>query len=186
MKVFKTIFILGGPGSGKGTYGTKLKQEFGINHISVGDLLKSKIKSDQTLLTSIQNGNLISSTLVVDLIEKNINENINNNKQNIFLIDGFPRNIENYNLWNKVMGDLTTVEFILLLECPTFELMRRLMNRKRSDDTPESIKNRICTYHNFTSEVIKIYDQKNMVKRINAHQDKSRVWRNIKSLFEEL
>lgn len=67
-----------------------------------------------------------------------------------FLIDGFPRNIENLGTWQKLMNEKVNVPFILHLECPEQVMLARLLKRGqtsgRSDDNIESIKKRFHTY----------------------------------------
>lgn len=79
-----------------------------------------------------------------------------------FLIDGFPRNIENLSTWEKIMNDKVNIPFILHLECGEEVMLSRLLKRGetsgRSDDNIESIKKRFVTYKAETREIVKYYD----------------------------
>ncbi|KAJ4730832.1 UMP-CMP kinase [Rhynchospora pubera] len=88
-KKMKVVFVLGGPGSGKGTQCAKIVEHFGFTHFSAGDLLRAETKSGSEYGTMIQNlmkeGKLVDSSIIVRLIQKAMLENENDK----FLIDGF-------------------------------------------------------------------------------------------------
>lgn len=89
----KIIFILGGPGSGKGTQCDIMTNRYGYVHYSTGDLLREFIKTDceeaAKIRAIIAEGKLAPSEMLVDIIKRNIFKNGQNNK--VYLIDGFPR-----------------------------------------------------------------------------------------------
>jgi UMP-CMP kinase len=113
----RVVFVLGGPGSGKGTNCERIVNEFGFAHLSAGDLLRAERKSGSKLGEEIENlikqGILVSSEITVRLLK----EAMEKSSSNKFLIDGFPRNAENYETWNRDMSDCI-VDFVLVLECP--------------------------------------------------------------------
>ncbi|CAG8699362.1 29566_t:CDS:2, partial [Racocetra persica] len=86
------IFVLGGPGSGKGTQCSKIVKDFGFVHLSAGDLLREEqqnpnSKDGDLIKTYIKEGKIVPMEITVKLLSKKIQES----KSNIFLIDGFPR-----------------------------------------------------------------------------------------------
>jgi len=95
------VFVLGGPGAGKGTQCQNIVQNFGFVHLSAGDLLRSEISSGSTngqmISTMIKNGQIVPSEVTVGLLEKAMKES----GKSKFLIDGFPRNEENNGSWEK-------------------------------------------------------------------------------------
>ena len=102
----KVIFVMGGPGAGKGTQCAKLLTNYPeLDSFSTGDLLRAKVKEDseeaRKLKASMAAGELVSSETVCGLME----EYMNKSKKKIFLADGFPRNQENLDVWNKVIGN---------------------------------------------------------------------------------
>ncbi|VFQ69964.1 unnamed protein product [Cuscuta campestris] len=88
-KKVKVVFVLGGPGSGKGTQCAKIVEHFGYTHLSAGDLLRAEIKSGSENGTMIQNmikeGKIVPSEVTIGLLQRAIHEN----KNDKFLIDGF-------------------------------------------------------------------------------------------------
>ena len=113
------VFILGGPGSGKGTQCADMVEKYGFNHYSTGDLLRQFIKTDCEEAIKIRNlmsqGKLVPSKMLVEIVRRNIFKNGSNNE--IYLIDGFPRSAENYEAWEEVMGDDVKVKTLLYLNC---------------------------------------------------------------------
>ncbi|KAK4849096.1 hypothetical protein QYF36_020785 [Acer negundo] len=136
------IFVLGGPGSGKGTQCANIVQHFGYTHLSAGDLLRAEIKSGSENGTMIQNmikeGKIVPSEVTIKLLQKAIQENGNDK----FLIDGFPRNEENRAAFEEVTK--IEPEFVLFFDCSEEEMERRLLGRNqgREDDNIETIRKR--------------------------------------------
>ena len=95
------IFVLGGPGSGKGTQCKLLEEKFGYKHISAGDLLRNEKSKDtenaKPINNLIANGKIVPSHITINLIL----DEIDSCDSNIILLDGFPRNMENLETWNK-------------------------------------------------------------------------------------
>jgi len=110
-KKLHVIFVLGGPGSGKGTQCERIVENFGFTHLSAGDLLRAEIKSGSENGTMIENmikeGKIVPSEVTVKLLQKAMQESENDK----FLIDGFPRNEENRAAFENVTG--IQPEFIL-------------------------------------------------------------------------
>ena len=104
-----------------------------------------------------------------------------------FLIDGFPRNVENLSKWEQLMNDKIDLPFILHLECGQEVMTNRLLERGktsgRSDDNIESIKKRFVTYENETKEIIKYYSQLNKNYNVNSEVEPEKVFEEIKKIF---
>ena len=106
-----------------------------------------------------------------------------------FLIDGFPRNVENLSKWEQLMNEKIDLPFILHLECGQEVMTDRLLERGktsgRSDDNIESIKKRFVTYENETKEIIKYYSQLNKNYNVNSEVEPEKVFEEIKKIFEK-
>ena len=140
-------FVLGGPGCGKGTNCANLVRDFGFVHLSAGDLLREEKASgskDAELINGIINeGKIVPVEITVNLIKKAMEKQGWHAKK--YLIDGFPRNEENYQGWNKIMGDITDMRFVLFIDCTKENMISRIQGRAaasgdnvRSDDTSKS------------------------------------------------
>merc|ERR1719410_3239303 len=93
------VFVLGGPGAGKGTQCANLVNEFGLVHLSAGDLLRAERNSgskDAELINNyIKEGKIVPVAITVGLIKKAMNNLMSNEGKYVFIIDGFPRNYDN-------------------------------------------------------------------------------------------
>jgi hypothetical protein len=127
----------------------------------------------------LKEGKLVPSELTAKLILKAIS-NSSNNK---FLIDGFPRNDENREIWDRV-ADIKP-EFILFITGSEEEMERRVLNRKegRDDDNIETIKKRFKVFNESTLPVIKHYETIATVHKINGLQSIDEVFAEISPLF---
>ena len=95
-KNVRIIFVIGGPGSGKGTQCERIVKKYGYTHLSSGDLLREEVKSNSDLAKEInrymEKGALVPNKLILDMIRKAIIEKLD--ESNGFLIDGYPRQVE--------------------------------------------------------------------------------------------
>ncbi|XP_004510144.1 UMP-CMP kinase 3-like [Cicer arietinum] len=177
------VFVLGGPGSGKGTQCANVVQNFGYTHLSAGDLLRAEIKSGSENGTMIQNmikeGKIVPSEVTIKLLQRAIQENGNDK----FLIDGFPRNEENRAAFEKVTGIEPT--FVLYFDCPEEEMERRLLSRNqgREDDNIETIRKRFKVFLESSLPVINYYDAKGKVRKIDAARPVEDVFESVKAIF---
>ena len=105
-----------------------------------------------------------------------------------FLIDGFPRNLENLNTWEKLMGDKVEVPFILHLVCSEEVMLSRLLKRGetsgRSDDNIESIKKRFRTYNEETMEIITHFDGLKKNRDVNSEREVGVIFSEIEGIFK--
>lgn len=96
LKDAKVLFIVGGPGSGKGTQCEKIAREFGYTHLSSGDLLRDEVKSGSArgkqLNDMMEKGILVPNEVVLDMIRDAMLKHINTAKG--FLVDGYPRQVD--------------------------------------------------------------------------------------------
>lgn len=142
----KALFIVGGPGSGKGTICDYLIATYGFKHFSTGELLREEVKSGSEIGKYIDGliskGELVPGHISVDILRKNI---LRLSMDQICLIDGFPRNQDNIDNWEKVIGGDVEIIGCIYLECSEEVMKDRILHRNqgRSDDTAEIFLNRI-------------------------------------------
>ena len=105
-----------------------------------------------------------------------------------FLIDGFPRNKDNYDGWMRVMGEIAEVPFILFMDADEETMLNRILERSktsgRNDDNIESLKKRFDTFKQETMPIIELYEKEGRVKRINALNSREDVFEDVKKVFE--
>ncbi|XP_076066500.1 cytidine/uridine monophosphate kinase Dak1 isoform X1 [Oratosquilla oratoria] len=187
---YNVVFVLGGPGAGKGTQCSNIVKEFGYVHLSAGDLLReerSKPGSQygELIENHIKNGTIVPVEITCSLLERAM---MKSGKEN-FLIDGFPRNQNNLDGWNKEMGEKVNLKFVLFFNCPLDVCTQRCLDRGaagsgRSDDNIESLKKRFDTYMNATMPIIEHYKKENAVKIIEATSSPEDVFEKVKPHFQ--
>jgi len=189
-KVPAVVFVLGGPGSGKGTQCLRIVEEYKFVHLSAGDLLRDEINSGSShgemISNMIKNGQIVPAEITVNLLKKAMDSNSTKK----FLIDGFPRNDENNKCWVEIMGNHADTKFVLFFECPEEVLEQRLLKRGetsgRSDDNLASIKKRFHTFISQTVPVVEFYSQQNKVHKIDSNKAPDAVYADVQAIFNKL
>ena len=144
------IVLFGAPGSGKGTQSAKLIDEYGLYHISTGELLRDHIKRGtelgQTANEFISKGQLIPDQLMIDILDDVLEKEASGKSGVVF--DGFPRTIPQAEALKGLLRKRgTDLHAVVGLEVPEEELVNRMIARGketgRADDNIETIKNRL-------------------------------------------
>jgi UMP-CMP kinase len=184
---FKVVFVLGGPGSGKGTNCALIVEKFGYVHLSAGDLLREERASGSDLAeminTYIKEGKIVPAEITVRLLRGAMDKS----ETKKFLIDGFPRDMDNLQCWNDQLSTAAEVQFLLFLDCPHEIMMERLLERGktsgRSDDNLESIKKRLVTYEESTRPIIETFRAEGKTRQIDSTQPMDDVFAEVAKLF---
>jgi adenylate kinase family enzyme len=162
------VFVLGGPGSGKGTQALSIARDYDIGYLSTGDLLRGATdeftasddipadlleKRDQ-LRQIMQAGQLVPDEIILALLQSELKRSDNPH----FFVDGFPRTVAQAEEFEAQIASPVAVVF---LDVADAELTKRLLNRGktsgRADDNAESIAKRLQTYHEQSYPVIDYY-----------------------------
>jgi len=178
------VFVLGGPGAGKGTQCGKIVDAFGWTHLSAGDLLRAERKSGsaqgQMIDEYIKEGKIVPVEVTVKLLIDAIRADGGSR----FLVDGFPRNTNNLSGWQQVAGSSLQLGGVLFFDCPEATMEERLLERGktsgRSDDNIESIRKRFHTYQNETTPILAYYDHQEIVHKIDGTREVDAVWADTK------
>lgn len=171
------IFVLGGPGAGKGTQCSHMVEKFRWVHLSAGELLREERKKGsqkgELIESYLVEGKIVPSEITVGLLEDAMLAN--GWDQSKFIIDGFPRNFENMNNWNTLMEEKVDLKKVLVFDCPLEVLEERILKRAstsgRSDDNIESLRKRFTTFQEETCEVIKFFQERQAVERIDGNRE---------------
>lgn len=178
------VFILGGPGAGKGTMCELAKIQLGWTHLSTGDLLRAELKTTSPTTALIRQfidaGKLVPDEIVVGLLKDAIESTIRQTGNRNFLIDGFPRSFGNLDAWYEVFGRDGDLPKMIYFECPLDELTRRILGRAqysgRSDDNVESMRVRFETFKAETLPIIEHFRNQNRCTEIDTSQDRVSVY----------
>ena len=172
-------------------------------HLSAGDLLRKEQNIEgshygQLIDEHIRNGTIVPVEITCSLLEQAMLDHMitlatsrTGGDEPIpvgnFLIDGFPRNQNNLDGWNKQVNDKVNVKYVIFFECPKEVCIDRCLRRGqhsgRADDNEESMKKRLDTYLNQTMPIIEHYERLNYVKRIDASRDIQQVFDDVRKLF---
>ncbi|KIM26047.1 hypothetical protein M408DRAFT_314185 [Serendipita vermifera MAFF 305830] len=176
------IFVLGGPGAGKGTQCAKLVQEFGFSHLSAGDLLRAEQHREGSqygdlIRQNIKEGKIVPSEVTVKLLQNAIAAELEKHKDKTehgwgegkgrFLVDGFPRQMDQAHIFDETVCQSKFVLFYTTTEEVMLErLLERGKTSGREDDNVESIKKRFKTFVETSMPVVDYYRQHDKVVEV--------------------
>lgn len=162
------IVLFGAPGCGKGTQAQRLKERYGIDHVSTGEVIRDEIRRGTELGRSmeeyIREGKLAPDEIVIGMIEHYVTEHMNARG---CIFDGFPRTTVQAEEFDKILAKHgLQVDIMVDIHVPEEELVRRILLRGkdsgRADDASEDvIRNRIKVYREQTEVVGAYYAKQN-------------------------
>ena len=181
--------MLGGPGSGKGTVCSKLVSEYGLKHLSAGDLLREEVKERPESELSVQieehikNGSLVPANVIVPLLK----QKIDSTEASGYLVDGFPRETSQAELFES---EIAAPAHVLYLECSEETMLNRLLKRAetsgRVDDNEETIRKRFTTFQNQSVPVVDHYDAMGLVSKIDGNTSPEEAYAEVKSAMDKV
>ncbi|XP_024060265.2 adenylate kinase isoenzyme 5 [Terrapene carolina triunguis] len=161
------IFVVGGPGSGKGTQCEQLAQKYGFTHLSTGDLLRRELTSSSERSKLIKDimecGELVPGDIVLALLKEAMIARLGDTKG--FLIDGYPWEVKQGEEFECKIGE---PKLVLCLDCSTETMSSRLLKRSQCTADAEAVMKRMATYYQATEPVIAYYEKKTQLCKINA------------------
>ena len=193
------LIILGPPGSGKGTVSERLAKEFKLYHLSVGEMLRKEAKKNtaqgKKIRSYIEKGDLVPPKIAVDIVKQKIAKKAN------YILDGFPRSLQQAKIFEgnhfdaaiylhlsqpkvierlsgRLLDPHTGKIYHRLYLPPPKNISKRLIQRK--DDQPLVIKERFKVYHRETEPVIKFYQQKKILLKVDASGTPNQVYALVK------
>ena len=187
------VFVLGGPGAGKGTQCANLVRDYHFSHLSAGDLLRAEqdrpgSEFGALIKDCIKNGSIVPMEVTVQLLENAMTETLEkmNSKKGKFLIDGFPRKMDQA---LKFEESVCPARFVLFFDAPEEVMQKRLLKRGetsgRADDNEESIKKRFKTFVETSMPVVEYYEKQGRVVKIKATEGPDGVYALTRAKVEE-
>lgn len=209
-KLFRAL-ILGAPASGKGTISKRVVDIYGFKHIASGDLLRLNIANQTELGKSAKNfmdsGKLVPNDLIIKLIMGKVNEY----KKSSWLLDGFPRTLEQA----QQLHEIHKVDAVINLKVPFDVIVDRVKGRwvhlasgrvynvgfnepkvpgkddktgealiQRPDDHPDVVRKRLEVYEETINPVIEFYEKLGLVKHFSGKATND-IWPNIETFLKK-
>ena len=193
------LILMGAPGAGKGTQSAKISEKYQIPAIATGDILRAERKAGTELgkeaQAYIEAGKLVPDAVVIGIIKKYM---VENNCENGFILDGFPRSIPQAEAL-EAMG--IKIDAVLSIEVPDQKIVDRMSGRRvcscgasyhvvynpplkadvcdkcgealyiRADDAAETVKNRLKTFHNETEPLKEFYSKKGLLISVEGQEE---------------
>ena len=210
----KNIIFIAPPAAGKGTQSNMLKEKFGYNHISTGDMLREAINSGSEIGKEVKNiidkGELVSDDLIIKLVK----DKLTSLEGKPFILDGFPRTLNQA----KSLDEILTDDYIVIyLDLDESEAINRITGRltcncgksynvnieelkpkvdgicdncgsiliKRDDDNVESFKVRFKTFLDNTDSILKYYEDKEKLIKIDVNKDVQDIFKSILEVIND-
>jgi len=183
------LFVLGGPGAGKGTQCANLVRDYHFTHLSAGDLLRAEqdrpgSQYGQLIRDYIKNGAIVPMEVTIALLENAMRAAIAASPKGAqpqhhhkFLIDGFPRKMDQALKFEEIV---CPARLVLFYDCPEAEMERRLLERGktsgRADDNADSIRKRFRTFVETSMPVVDHYAGGGRVVKVDATPTPERVY----------
>ncbi|KAF8609867.1 UMP-CMP kinase [Ceratobasidium sp. AG-I] len=198
-KKVMVIYVLGGPGAGKGTQCARIVQDFGFVHLSAGDLLREEQKREGSqfgalISEHIRNGTIVPMEVTVKLLENAIRHQLSQphpgagweNGHGRFLVDGFPRKMDQAIKFDEAVCMST---FVLFFDTTEEVMLERLLERGktsgREDDNAESIKKRFRTFVETSMPVVDKYRAEGKLVSIDSTRSVEVVHADVSKVLKE-
>lgn len=206
------IILLGAPGAGKGTQATKISDNYGLIHISTGDIFRENIKNQTPIgvlaKSFIDKGQLVPDDVTCKIVEERIQRP---DCQNGFMLDGFPRTIAQAEALEKI----TNIDLVINIDVDFEEVMTRLCGRRvckncgesyhtstlngvttcsrcggelyqRKDDNPETVKSRLDVYTKQTQPLIAYYQEKGLLYTVQSKATADETYKQVAEKLDTL
>ena len=201
------IVLLGAPGAGKGTQGQKLVEDFGLAHISTGDMLRAAVKANSELgqkaKSYMDNGQLVPDELIIDLVKERISQP---DAAKGTMLDGFPRNLAQAAALDAALAEMgRELDGALLVDVAAEVIIARLSSRRtcracgytgtaadetcprcggemyqRDDDKPETIQKRLDVYESQTAPLVNYYKEQGKLWAVDGDRPVDEVYADVK------
>lgn len=162
----KLLFV-GPPGAGKGTQAARVAEKLGIAHVSTGDIFRAlDDRSDlgHRVKEIMESGAYVPDSIVIEMLETRIAED---DAAAGYILDGFPRTVRQAEALDEFLG-ASGLDAVVLFEIDTDEVVARMLERGRADDTDETIRTRLEVYAEQTEPLIERYAEAGLVRRVDA------------------
>jgi adenylate kinase len=189
---FMNVLVFGPQGSGKGTQAKRISAEYGVPHVSTGDMFREAIADGTGLGRRVEPilaaGELVPDELTVELIRERLSQE---DARAGFVLDGFPRNLVQAAALDAMLEEIgraldAVLFFDLVDSVATERMLGRARDEARTDDTPEVIARRLAIYHEQTEPVVGYYAGRGALVTLAAERSVDDVFEQIRSALGDV
>jgi adenylate kinase len=186
------LLVFGPQGSGNGTQAKRISAEFGIPHVSTGDMFRAAIAQRTDLGLTVEpllaNGILVPDDVTIALIRARLGEP---DAAGGFVLDGFPRNLAQAEALDALLADIGHgLDAILFFDISDEVAMKRALGRardeNRDDDTHDVITRRLATYHAETEPVVEHYRATGKLVPLHGERTIDEVWTEVSNALQQV
>lgn len=182
------VVLLGPPGSGKGTQAERLSSALETPAISTGELLRREVARETPLgkevAATLASGRLVEDAVMEELVRERLREE---DALGGFLLDGFPRTIEQAEALDRMLeADGRELDAVLQLDVSEEVLVRRALARKRADDREDVIRRRLRLYREKTEPLVEHYESRGLLRRIDGEASIGVITGRLQALLGEV
>jgi adenylate kinase len=184
--------VLGPQGAGKGTQAARIAAEYGVPHISTGDMFRAAIAEQTELGKQVEpllaSGTLVPDEITIALIQDRL---ARPDAVDGFVLDGYPRNTAQAEALDVMLTGIGRgLDAILYFDLPdsvaTERMLRRATEENRPDDTPDVIAKRLATYHAQTEPIVEHYRVTGRLVPLHAERTIEEVWAEIEEALQQV
>lgn len=185
------LILFGPPGAGKGTQADFIREKYEVEHISTGDVLREAMKNETEVglyaKSFMDKGELVPDEVVTEIIRQKISAI----GERGFMLDGFPRTLEQARSLNGILTDAGIgIDAVISLEVPDEEVVQRITKRQkiegRRDDTEDVIRNRLRVYKDQTSPLKDFYEKIGVLRAVEGIGQISDIAERIDGVLKRL
>jgi adenylate kinase len=186
------LLLIGPQGSGKGTQATRIAADYGIPHISTGEMFRAAIAAGTELGRRVEPilaaGELVPDELTVELIRERLGHP---DARRGFVLDGFPRNLAQAQALDRMLEGIgRDLDAVLYFDLPDEVAIERLLRRARAegrtDDAPDVIERRLAIYHEQTEPLAEYYRARDRLVPLHADRTVDEVYAQLQDALEQV